>query len=1065
MHVLRGALTSGIAREWGAPAPGLALRKWARPGGRRVWPTHSPVRPLGVLWCVCGVLGHLAPVHRCARSVCCVACAVSLAPWLLFTGVPAQCVVLLVRCPGPLGSCSPVCPRGVLCCVCGVLGDLAPLHLCACSVCRVACAVSWAPWLLFTDVPSRCAVLRVRCPGPLGSSSPVRLLGVLCCVCGVLGPLAPVHRCVRSVCCVACAVSWATWLLFTGAPARFVVLRVRCPGPLGSCSPLCPLCLLLCARGVLGPLAPVHRCARLVCCVACTVSRASWLLFTAVPALSFALRARCLGPLGSCSPVCPRGVLCCVCGVLGHFAPVHQCARSVFCVACAVSWVRWPLFTGVPARCVVLRARCPGPLGSCSPVRLLGLSCCVCGIQGPLAPVHRCARSVCSAACAVSLAPLLLITGAPARCVLVCVRCPGPLGSRSPVCPLGVLCCVCGVLGSLAPVHGCARAVCCVACAVSWATWLLFTGVPARCVVLRVRCPGPLGSCSLVRPLGVLCCVCGVLGPLAPVHWCARSVCCVACAVSWATWLLFTGAPARFVVLRVRCPWPLSSCSPVCPLGVLCCVCGVLGPLAPVHRCARSVCCVACAVSLAPWLLFTGVPARCVVLRVRCPWLLGSCSRVCPRGVLCCVCGVLGHLAPVHRCARTVCCVACAVSWATWLLFTGAPAWCAVLRVRYPGPLGSCSPVCLLGVLCCVRGVLGHLAPVHRCARSACRVACTVSWAPWLLFTGAPTRCAVLCARCPRPLGSCSPVCPLSVLCCAYGVLAPWLLITGVLARCLVPCVACAGGALRGAHSSIRTAAVSSRQGLGTLWARTRQSGRWLFRSRQGLVCCRARTRSAGRQLVLLGTCSRAVVPCVLCALSEVLAPGGRCCLAPVRVPRLWPAACLSGLLHGPALVRLSSSGPVALIAPLGFPDAVVPFTTPGAGAPALLGGCAGHAEAGREPGSLCLPLAPVEAGALGSLRVVPVQGPAFFFFVLRPRCLRLSLVSGSRCPGPWRCVLFVLLASRSSVLCALSPLLRFPFGRWLLPGGCCPPRPLSCIAVFVASALQPVPFFLSFAF
>ena len=124
-----------------------------------------------------------------------------------------------------------------------------------------------------------------------------------------------------------------------------------------------------------------------------------------------------------------------------------------------------------------------------------------------------------------------------------CVQCPGPLGSCSPVCPRGLLCCVCGVLGHLAPVHRCARSVCCVACAVSWATWLLFTGAPAGCVVLRVRCPGPLGSCSPVRPLGVLLCVCGVLGHLAPVHRCARSVCCVACAVSWATWLLFTGVP------------------------------------------------------------------------------------------------------------------------------------------------------------------------------------------------------------------------------------------------------------------------------------------------------------------------------------------------------------------------------------------------------------------------------------------------------------------------------------------------------------------------------------------
>ena len=104
-----------------------------------------------------------------------------------------------------------------------------------------------------------------------------------------------------------------------------------------------------------------------------------------------------------------------------------------------------------------------------------------------------------------------------------CVQCPGPPGSYSPVCPLGVLFCVCGVLGLLAPVHRCARSVCCVACAVSWATWLLFTGVPALCVVLRVRCPGPPGSCSPVCPLGVLFRVCGVLGHLDPFFFCNTS--------------------------------------------------------------------------------------------------------------------------------------------------------------------------------------------------------------------------------------------------------------------------------------------------------------------------------------------------------------------------------------------------------------------------------------------------------------------------------------------------------------------------------------------------------------
>ena len=481
-------------------------------------------------------------------------------------------------------------------------------------------------------------------------------LGVLFCVCGVLGLLAPGHRCARSVCCFACAVSWASWLLFTGAPARCVVLCVRCPGLL----------------------APVHRCARSVCCFACAVSWATWLLFTGVPTRCGVLRVQCPGPLGSCSPVCPRGVLCCVCGVLGLLAPVHRCARSVCCVACALSWASWLLFTGVPARCVLLRVRCPGPLGSCSPVCPRGVLFCVCGVLGLLAPVHRSARSVCFFACAVSWASWLLFTGAPARCVVLRVRCP--------------------VL--LAPVHRCARSVCCFVCAVSLATWLLFTGVPTRCGVFRVRSPGPLGSCSPVCPRGVLCCVCGVLGLLAPVHWCARSVCCDACAVSWASWLLVTGVPTRCGVLSVRCSGPLGSCSPVCPRGVLCCMCGVLGLLAPVHRCARSVCCVACAVSWATWLLFTGVPARCVVLRVRCPVPPGSCSLVRPLGVLCCVCGLLGHLAPVHRCARPVCCAARAVPWAAWLLFTRVPARWVVLCVRCPRPLGSCSLVCSLCVLC-----------------------------------------------------------------------------------------------------------------------------------------------------------------------------------------------------------------------------------------------------------------------------------------------------------------------------------------------------------------------------
>ena len=304
----------------------------------------------------------------------------------------------------------------------------------------------------------------------------------------------------------------------------------------------------------------------------------------------------------------------------------------------------------------------------------------VCAVLGPLAPVHRCARSVCCFARAVSSANWLLFTGVPTCFDVSPVRCRVPLGSCAPVCPLGALSCVCGVLGYLVPVHRCARSVRCVLSAVSCPTSLLFTGVPARCTVLCVRCPGPLGSCSPMCLLGALSCMCGVLGQVALVHRCARSVRCLACAVSWATWLLFTGVLARCVVLCVRCPGPLRSCSPVCSLGVLYCVCGVLGQLAPVHRCAPSVHSVACAVSLATWLLFTGVTTRCVVSRVGCPGPLGSCSAVCSVGVLCCVCGVLGCLAPAHRCARSACCVWCALAWATWLLFIDTHTWCVVNR-------------------------------------------------------------------------------------------------------------------------------------------------------------------------------------------------------------------------------------------------------------------------------------------------------------------------------------------------------------------------------------------------
>ena len=672
------------------------------------------------------------------------------AAWLLFTGVHAPCVVSCVRCPGPPGSCSPVCTPCVWCRVYGVLGLPAPVHRCARPACGVACTASWASRLLFTGVHVLCVVLRVRRPGPPGSCSPVCTLCVWCCVYGVLGLPAPVHRCARSVCGIACTVSWASRLLFTGVHALCVVLRVRCPGPPGSCSPVRTLCVWRCVYGVLGPPAPVHRCARSACGVACTASWASRLLFTGVHALCVVLRVRCPGLPGSCSPVRTPCVWCRVYGVLGLPAPVHRCARLACGVACTASWASRLLFTGVHALCVVSRVRRPGPPGSCSPVCTFCVWCCVYGVLGLPAPVHRCARSVRGVVCTVSWASRLLFTGAHALRVALRVRRPGPPGSCSPVCTLCVWCCVYGVLGLPAPVRRCARSACGVACTASWASWLLFTGVHALCVVSRVRCPGPPGSCSPVCTPCVWCCVYGVLGSLAPVHRCARPACGVVRTVSWAPRLLFTGVHALRVVLRVRCPGPPGSCSPVCTLCVWCCVYGVLGLPAPVHRCARPACGVACTVSWASRLLFTGVHALC----------------------------------------------ACAVSWASRLPFTGVHALCVVVRVRCPGPFGSCSTLCTLCVWCCVHGVLGLPAPVHRCARPVRGVACAV-WP----FCARVVR-VVLCVWCPGTLGSCSPVsrcvavcvwCPVCGAACAVS----WAsrpLFTGARARCVAWCVRCGCG-------------------------------------------------------------------------------------------------------------------------------------------------------------------------------------------------------------------------------------------------------------------------------
>ena len=89
-------------------------------------------------------------------------------PWGVGSFLSLGCPTC-VQCPGLLGSCSPVCSLGVLCCVCGVLGHLAPVHRCACCV-RLACAmggcVPLPPPLIFGfffDGKKRKTGARVHC--------------------------------------------------------------------------------------------------------------------------------------------------------------------------------------------------------------------------------------------------------------------------------------------------------------------------------------------------------------------------------------------------------------------------------------------------------------------------------------------------------------------------------------------------------------------------------------------------------------------------------------------------------------------------------------------------------------------------------------------------------------------------------------------------------------------------------------------------------------------------------------------------------------------------------------
>ena len=282
----------------------------------------------------------------------------------------------------------------------------------------------------------------------------------------------------------------------------------------------------------------------------------------------------------------------------------------------------------------------------------------------------------------------------------------------------------------------------------------------------------------------------------------------------------------------------------------------------------------------------------------------------------CVVCGVW--------CVAVVCwwgCGWCVVwlvprhSWRRFLCATPRHSW-----LGFAAAGGGRSPPLLAGVLwrrwcvVCCWGPSPLLAEVPVCysppllAGFRCRwwwaVPATPGWGPLA---------AVVCVFCLAGSGG-----PASRARCGAPHLFPWPL-----------CLSALLGPLRAGVAPLSFAAVAVPRWLGFVVCGLAVA--WhLFVCRGSLRVVRALRVCGTRWPSLLGTC-----PCAL-----VVAGG---------VP-LWRAS-------WPRVVRRASSGPVALGAPVGFPDVVVPFPTPGACAPGFTGRLRG-ARGGRPDGQMASPQA-----------------------------------------------------------------------------------------------------------
>ena len=872
--------------------------------------------------------------------VCVFVCALRLYPATPGWGVLCGCV-----CFGSGFGCAPPLLAGVLKPVRAfVTAPLVPRHSwlgCAVGVCVLGLGFQ----------------LRPATPG----------CGVGVCVC----------LCARSVCTSpllagVCGVDVCPWARVSAAP------RHSWLGCLVVCVFVCALCLYHATRG------SVVRCgcvcwssgfgctppllAGLLGCVcACVraplVPRHSW-LGCAVWACVFGLGLWLL----SASPCWGVGVCVFVCALR-----MYVCRHSW--LGCAV----WVCVLGLGSRlrpatpgwgvwvcvCLCAHSACTMPLvarlcgvGACAGARVSAahrhswLGCwgvCVLGARS------ACASPLLARVCGVGVCVWARVVAAFRHSwlgcwgVRICVR--APLVPRHSWLGCAVWVCVLGLEFSAAPRHswlGCWSACVCM-CACSACTPPLLAGVcgVGLCAWARVSCAprhswlGCWGVCVFVcalrlyhatRGLVVRCgCVCwgsgfGCTPPLlAGVLGCV----CASCALR-----LCPATPAWGVRCGRVCLGSGCGCSPPPLAGVLGCVC----------LCARSACtlpllawvsgadvCAWARVSAAPrhsWLGCSGVCVFVCALRlypatpgwgVWCGCVcLGSCSRCAPpllAGVLGCVCACVGAPLVPH-----LSWLGCAVS----VCVLGLGFW---LRPATPGwSVG-------LGVCVCV---LAQLVSRH-------------SWLGCLVWVGMLELWFPLRPATPGwGVGVCLCVCVLAPLVPRHS----WL----GCAVCL--CVLGLGFWLRPATSG---------WGVGVcvfvcdlrLYHATPGWGVWC-----GCVCLGSGFGCAPP--LLTGVCGVWVWCCVApvplpwfvaCCAPGFAAPSGRCRLTPVCVPWLWPVACLSGMPGGPALVRRALSGPVALRAPFGFPDAVVPFPTTGACAPGFTGWLRG-AGGGRPRTGLIVPAA-----------------------------------------------------------------------------------------------------------